>query len=187
MSFVANTAKSPQIFMINGVIGSGKTTLGRAVAERIGAHFMDGDSFRDYSQPWAKDALPLFKRLMAALDSALDESNRVIISYPLRNWDWLMLQQGFGELGARGYCITLSVSAEKILTRERRFSEDEIARMKEMIELGYGQREFSDVVLDCNDLTFDEAEEALETTCRNLGTAPRPKGAAGRNSVSAAR
>jgi shikimate kinase len=36
----------------SGPIGAGKTTLGRAVANRLDAAFIEGDDYADHTKPW---------------------------------------------------------------------------------------------------------------------------------------
>lgn len=36
----------------SGPIGAGKTTLGRAVANRLDAAFVEGDDYADHTKPW---------------------------------------------------------------------------------------------------------------------------------------
>jgi hypothetical protein len=50
-SEVAATGQSHRLIIISGISGSGKTTVGRAVAERLGYAFVDQDSFYRDDKP----------------------------------------------------------------------------------------------------------------------------------------
>ncbi|TYA74386.1 gluconokinase [Seonamhaeicola marinus] len=105
-----------QIIIVMGVCGSGKTAIGKALSERLGLPFFDGDDFHPQEnldkmtnsvplndndrQPWL---LKLSKNLKEWQNStgailacsALKESYRQVLNTDLRNVFWIVLQGDF--------------------------------------------------------------------------------------------
>ncbi len=73
-----------QVIFLNGPIGAGKTTLGRALANDLCAAFLDSDDLRDRSKRWYEETLTLANALVRAGTSALTERPLLVIAMPLR-------------------------------------------------------------------------------------------------------
>lgn len=91
---------APRLIMVMGVSGSGKSTIGQALARALGAPFLEGDAFH--------------------LPSSIDKmSNGIPLSDDDR-WPWLdRLGQAMGETASqKGICIA-ACSALKRAYRDR--------------------------------------------------------------------
>jgi hypothetical protein len=82
-----------QAISLNGPIGAGKTTLGRALATALGAAFIDSDDFRDRSKRWFEETLTLANALVRAGTSALEERPVLVIAMPLRAREWIFFSR----------------------------------------------------------------------------------------------
>ncbi len=152
-----------EAIFFSGPIGAGKTTLGRAVAGRLGAAFFDGDDFADHSGPWFASSLRTSSGIADAVLSALARGGPVLVAYPLRRTNYVYFRRRLADTGHALTVVTLRASLEATVSpsRRRRFSPGEVARIEEMIAQGYGDRPFSDLVVDTDALDFDATVEML--------------------------
>ena len=148
------------VVLLDGPIGVGKTTLGRAAASQLQFGFIDGDG---YSVPgdWLRSILRTSRRIVSASEESLRTNPSVVVAYPLRCTNWIFLRETFGQMGVACHCIGLIADIASITVRTRRLDEKEIARSVEMIAQGYGQRAFSTFILRTDEADFDE-------TCKRL-------------------
>jgi gluconokinase len=86
----AANASEPAAVVVMGVSGAGKTTVGRALAERLGADFVDGDDLHSAAA-----------RAKMSAGHPLDDEDR---------WPWLDRIAGVmrQKLGARGVVVACS-------------------------------------------------------------------------------
>ena len=147
----------------SGPIGSGKTTLGRAVAARLGGSFLDGDDYADHSGPWFATSLSTSRRIASATLAALAASPIVVVAYPLRCTNYVYYRRRMSDAGHRSIFVTLRASAASILGggRDRRFDAGERKRIAEMIRQGYADRPFSDFIVDTDVTGFDRTVDLL--------------------------
>ncbi|MEP1930398.1 MAG: AAA family ATPase [Roseibium sp.] len=147
--------KQKSVVLLDGPVGVGKTSLGRAAATQLSYAFIDGD---DHSMPgnWLGTILQTSRRIVAASAEALQSQPVVIVSYPLRCTNWIFYHQTFERMGIQCRCIGLFADISAISNRARTLSEHEIARSSEMIAQGYGQRSFSDFTVRTDNYDFDE-------------------------------
>jgi len=161
-----------QAIFFNGPIGAGKTTLGRAVAGRIDAAFLDGDDFADHSKPWFASSLTTSDRIATAALEALRERRAVVVAYPLRCTNYVYYRRRMSDAGHRSIFVTLRASAASILAddRGRQFDAGERERIVEMISQGYADRSFSDLTIETDvadvDRTVDVIVEQLAPLLR---------------------
>lgn len=155
------------VIAFEGPIGVGKTTLGKAVAERLNAGFLDGD---DYSEagPWIRSILRTSRRVVSACEERLESHDKVIVAYPLRCIDWLYYKGTFGRKGIRFVCVSLTAGLPNILTRERRLTEDEAERASQMLIQGYGRRSFSDLIFHTDQADFAVTRDRLAGEVQRL-------------------
>ncbi len=147
---------------LDGPIGVGKTTLGRAAAARLGATFLDADDFSDPDKRWFEDILTASRALRAAILAA--PMPLVVLAKPLRQRDWCWFSGHLARAGVTARCIGLTASLPAILApaRGRGFSVREAGRIAAMIDQGYGRRPFRHATLatDAGDLAGTAARLA---------------------------
>ena len=147
----------------NGPIGAGKPTLGRAVAARIDAAFLDGDDFSDHSRPWFASSLTTSERIASAALNGLAAKPTVVVAYPLRCTNFVYYRRRMSDAGHRPIFVTLRASAASILAadRGRAFDAGERERIIEMIAQGYGDRAFSDFTVDTDAASFERTTDLI--------------------------
>ena len=148
------------VLLLDGPVGVGKSSLGRAAASRLAFGFIDGDDCSEPG-PWLRSILRTSRGIVAASQDLLRDHRAVIVAYPLRCTNWVFYHQTFARMGVRCRCIGLSADLDAIASRERVLGDGEMARSAEMIAQGYGRRPFSAATLRTDEADFDE-------TCRRL-------------------
>ncbi|MBC9208382.1 shikimate kinase [Roseomonas aerophila] len=148
---------------LNGPIGSGKTTLGRALARRIGGVFIDGDDYSDPGRPWYCSILRTSRAVVRATQDAFAVSDHAVIAYPLGCATWMFYRRHIEAVGARPVFVNLRASYPQIVApgRLREFDAAEHARIRQMIAEGYAERPFADATIDTGTATVEETLVAL--------------------------
>ena len=143
---------------LNGPIGAGKTTLGRGLAERLGAGFIDGDDHSDHSKPWYACIRTTSARIVQVGFEMLATHTAVVIAYPLGCSSWIYYRRKFGDAGVKPLFVTLRASYENIVaaSRGRQFTPWEHERIATMLREGYDARSFSDLIFDTDKSGFDD-------------------------------
>jgi hypothetical protein len=152
-----------QAIFLNGPIGSGKTTLGRALAEAIGGGFIDGDDYSDAGRPWYASILRTSRTIVEEAKRQTAARPFVVIAYPLGCVTWIYYKRKMEDDGITPIFVTLRASFANIIApnRSRNFSIAEEQRIRVMIEEGYAARAFSDLIFDTDKASFEETKAAL--------------------------
>lgn len=150
---------------LSGPVGVGKTTLGRTLAARIGGSFIDGDDHADPDLPWYGSILRTSRSVVREGFSLLAERPNLVVAYPLRCSDWIFFRRHFGDAGVRPIFVSLRASYERIVAagRGRAFDAEEHDRIRVMLAEGYGERGFSDLIIDTDRGSFAGTLDKLET------------------------
>jgi hypothetical protein len=141
---------------LSGPIGAGKTTLGRALSERIGGGFIDGDDHSDPESPWYCSIRRTSFSIVQTGFSILGSKPSVVIAYPLNCISWIYFRRRFENSGVSLLFVSLRASFCSIVaeSRGRCFSVEEQDRIRTMIAEGYGARPFSDLIVDTDTSSF---------------------------------
>lgn len=159
--------------VLTGFMGTGKTEVGRILAQRFGYTFLDADSiieqeqkmsiteiFRQYGEPYFRDVeSDVLKRLA--------ERDRVVIS---TGGGAVLRQENIDNLRKKGIIVCLTASPETILRRTSNDSsrpllqvEEPLQKIKELLEFRRPYYERSDIMVDTEGKSpLDVAEEIIK-------------------------
>lgn len=159
--------RSPLAVFLHGSIGVGKTTLGRAIAERWSAAYVDGDQYQLPDRPWFASSLTVARSLAEAAFKETRSRPLVVLGYPLRCTDHLYLRRRLERADVGTIFVNLCPPLRSILGagRGRVFSDWERSRTAEMVEQGYNDCPWSDVRVD----TSGTPQSSIEALTARLG------------------
>lgn len=137
------------VICLNGPINAGKSTIGAILAAMLpDAEFIEGD---DHGIPEDVPFAEMIEQATAWLAGLIGAKQRsfLVIAYPLRPEDFVLLKEAAQKRGARLFVVTLAPSMELVLQDrgERKLEEEERARIREMYDEGYASRDFSDMIV----------------------------------------
>lgn len=155
---------------LNGPIGTGKTTLGHALAKRLCGGFIDGDDFADPNRPWYCSILQTSRSILQHGAEVLATANVVVVAYPLGCINWIYFRRKFVEAGASPFFVGLQASFQAIVDeqRGRSFTSEEHDRIQVMIAEGYGAQLFNDLVVATDRADFATTLVELERQIRRM-------------------
>lgn len=158
---------SKHAVFLDGPIGAGKSSLGRALAERLSGGFIDGDDHSEPGRPWYCSILRTSRAIVKEGRSILETKPVVVIAYPLGCTSWVFFRRRFGAFASPVF-VSLRASYEGIVDngRGRVFTHAEHERIRTMIAEGYGARPFSDVVVDSDTHDFPTTLANVEREVR---------------------
>ena len=155
------------VFLLDGPIGVGKTTLGSAVADRLGLSFIDRD---EHAGPghWIRSVQRTSHGILVASLKALETHPGVVVAGPVRCVDWLFFDGHFRRKGVSCFCVGLIADSAHIESRARTLSTQERCRSREMIQQGYGQRLFRHATLRTDSGDFGATMQRLDALLTQL-------------------
>jgi cytidylate kinase len=157
----------PAIFL-TGPIGAGKTTLASALARALDGAFIDGDVYLMRDRPWYACSRSTARSILGAVTAAAGEGRPAVVAFPMRCIDWLFLRGHLERRGIRMITVSLSASYDATVSpdRGRDFTAGEQARIREMIDQGYGRPPFADIALATDRAGVDETLAELRAALR---------------------
>jgi len=150
------------LVFISGSINSGKTTTSKALAEKLGAEFVNVDDLND--------TIPNFN-LATDLDKSMDLAIKTINDYTQQNKDvvanYVVRQKDFDRFAndietQSQIVITLAPRLEVAQGKrgDRELSEWEVLRIKHHYDTGIASPKFG-YILDNSELTIDETVNSI--------------------------
>ncbi len=123
--------RKPQILLLTGVAGAGKTTVGREISRRLSWSFVDADNFHtpENEQQLAagkrlssRDRSSWIRRLRSAITMLIENGTPGVIAFPgLRRTDRAQLTHGIAHIFHVHMRAPLHVLTLRVKDREHRF------------------------------------------------------------------
>lgn len=141
-----------QIVLISGSINSGKSTVAKLLAQKLGnTAVVEVDALRDFIA-WMplQEAVPLnLKNAASVTRNFVQEGMNVVIPYPLSKANYDHLVADISTLNVPIHAFTLAPTLEVALQNrgDRELTEWEIERIKHHYDIGINSPEFG-IVLD---------------------------------------
>lgn len=159
--------------VLTGFMGTGKTEVGKILAQRLGLTFFDADSIIEQEQNititeiFRQFGEPYFRDIEADVIKRLSEKDRVVIA---TGGGAVLREENMKNLRKKGIIVCLMASPETILRRTSNDSsrpllqvEDPLRKIKELIEFRRPYYENSDIMVDTDDKNPAEiVEEIME-------------------------
>lgn len=159
--------------VLTGFMGTGKTEVGKILAQRVGYTFLDADSIIEQEQKMAiieifqRFGEPYFRDIETDVIRRLSERDKVVIS---TGGGAVLRQENMDNLRKKGIIVCLTASPETILKRtsnERSRPllqvEDPLKKIKELLEFRKPYYERSDIMIDTEGKSpLEVAEEIIE-------------------------
>lgn len=144
---------------LTGPIGVGKTTLGRALATRLEAAFVDGDDHHLPGRSWFGSSLTTSRAILAAALAGCRERGRAVVAYPLRRRGIFWFRGRMRAEDVRTAFIGLSAPLDSLTgpDRERRLNADERLRTAQMLAERYGAQDELDAIVSTAGRSVDAA------------------------------
>ncbi|MFN3480590.1 MAG: shikimate kinase [Thermodesulfovibrionales bacterium] len=159
--------------VLTGFMGTGKTEVGKILAQRFGYTFLDADSIIEQEQNMSITEIfrlygePYFRDIESAVLRRLAERDKVVIS---TGGGAVLRQENMDNLRKKGIIVCLTASPETILRRTSNDSsrpllqvEDPLKKIKELLEFRRPYYERSDIMIDTEGKSpLEVAEEIME-------------------------
>ncbi|HEY1645770.1 MAG TPA: shikimate kinase [Candidatus Saccharimonadales bacterium] len=150
------------IVFINGSINSGKTTTGKALANKLSAEFVDVDDLNDRIPNFdlSKDIPKSIALAIDEINNLTSNGNTVVVAYPIRKEDHDQIIEGLN--GKEIIFITLSPQLEISQSKRgnRELTEWEVNRIKYHYDTDISNPGFGEII-DNSDLSVDETVERI--------------------------
>ncbi|WP_227272097.1 shikimate kinase [Roseobacter weihaiensis] len=156
------------VIFLDGPIGVGKTTFGQYLAQEFAGDFIDGDDYAEAKLPWFASSLSTSRHILREILNALASKNIVFVAYPIRCINWIYFERHLSALNINPVLLGLQAHRESIadVSRNRRLSETELTRSREMTVQGYGSREFSNLFVQADAGNLHEVVQNAKAALR---------------------
>ncbi len=163
-----------QVVFLDGPIGVGKTTFGQRLALEFEGCFIDGDDHSKANLPWFASSLSTSRNILRATKNALASTRIVFVAYPIRCINWVFFEKNLRAARINPVLVGLQAHPNSIadVCRHRHLSDVELARSREMIVQGYGNRQFSNLFVQADAGALHEVVQNAKTALQEELTKP---------------
>jgi len=152
------------IVFICGAINAGKSSVGKLLADKLDAAFIEGDTVRNFLSMLTVDEVrgTVVEGIVSVVRAFAKRGFSVVVAYPLWNDDYERLKTGLADVKVPVRYIALNPRLEVALTNRgsREIGEWEINRIKELYEKGVNHPDFAESV-DNSDMTSEECADYI--------------------------
>lgn len=157
------------IVFICGAANAGKSTVGKLLAERLGAAFIEGDDIRKiFYREGVENARPaIIEAIAAVVRVIVRRGESVVVAYPIWNEDHTPLMGYLKDLRVAKHFVALSPTLETALTNRgtRELEDWEPAWIKESYARGVHNPSFAKII----DNTALPPQKTLELVLEAIG------------------
>ena len=133
------------IIFICGAANAGKSTVGKLVAERIRAAFIEGDDVRKifYKQTVEQARTQIVECVAALLHVVLKHEEKIVVAYPLWNEDFESLKSYLADVNVPLHFVALNPRLDVAITNRgaRELEAWEVDWIKELYAKGVNNPE----------------------------------------------
>ena len=171
----------PNIVLV-GFMGTGKTTVGKRLAEKLGLRFLDMDDAivqreeKPITRIFEEDGESHFRAVERDLVRELSRGNGLVIG---TGGGIVLNGDNVSDFEASGLVVCLSASPETILARVEHDTgrpllegDDKLARIHSILATRKPLYDAIGHQIDTSDLSLDEVAERIEALYRRNGTLP---------------
>jgi shikimate kinase len=163
-------AARPQNVILIGFMGTGKSTVGRALAARLGWTFVDGDHAIEVDtgmpipQIFQEQGEPAFRAIESRVLKTLLASEQQVLA---TGGGAVLAEVNRSEMRQRGWIVALEASAETIVARvtkdpQRPLLQGDVReRVSTLLAQRAGKYDFADVKIVTDDLDVEQLVEQL--------------------------
>lgn len=152
------------IIFICGAANAGKSTVGKLVAERIRAAFIEGDDVRKifYKQTVEQARPAIVECILSLLKVVVTHEEKIVVAYPLWNEDFDSLKKNLADVNVPLHFVALNPSLDVAVTNRgaRELEAWEVDWIKELYSKGVNSPEFA-TSIDNTNMTPEECAEAV--------------------------
>jgi gluconate kinase len=152
------------IIFVCGAANAGKSTVGKLVAERVRAAFIEGDDVRKifYKHTVEQARERIVECIAALVKIVVKHEEKVVVAYPLWNEDFDSLKNNLAEINVPLHFVALNPRLDIAVTNRgtRELEAWEVDWIKELYAKGVNSPTFA-TGIDNTDMTPEECAEAV--------------------------
>jgi adenylate kinase family enzyme len=151
------------VIFISGSINSGKTTTSKALAQKLGAEFIDIDDVNDRVSNFdlSTDIPKGIALAIEDINALTDAGKSVVVSYPIRPEDHKQITEGLNDENPKFITLAPRLEVAQSKRGDRKLTEWEVTRIKHHYDTGIASPAFGKII-DNSELSLDETVSAIE-------------------------
>lgn len=151
------------VIFISGSINSGKTTTAKALAQKLGAEFIDGDDVKELIPNFdlSRDVPKVVTLIIQEVNKLIDANQSVVVGYPISQKNYEEIIEGLHDKNPKFITLAPRLEVAQSKRGDRELTEWEVARIKHHYDTGIATPIFGEVV-DNSELSVDETVAVIE-------------------------